>query len=218
MGRQSLLIMLGKKLLLLPAVSVLLASCDGSGIKIGPGSAMVMGAQCGDIVFSIQNNNTKEMVGTMKFLPLEENKISIVFSFNNSLDEAFVFTYSSKIFSIARHWDVDETTKAEDRFFNNYPYVEKSDSLHGKLSKIVFEGVTSSVTEGTSAVQRIALNGSGILTFEYNAVFDPSKHFYACEGTSYISSGFSLLNKDGTKVGEGCHEWYYVSNKDLFEF
>jgi hypothetical protein len=204
--------------LLFVSMSVLLASCNSGDVPLGPDSPMITGAQCGDIVFDIQKNSTKEMVGTMKFLPLEENKISIVFSFNNSLNEAFVFTYSSKIFSIARHWDVDETTKAEDRFFNNYPYVEKSDSLHGKLSKIVFEGVTSSVTEGTSAVQRIALNGSGILTFEYNAVFDPSKHFYACEGTSYISSGFSLLNKDGTKAGEGCHEWYYVSNKDLFEF
>lgn len=204
--------------LLFVSISVLLASCNSGDIPLGPGSPMIMGAQCGDIVFDIQKNSTKEMVGTMKFLPLEENKISIVFSFNNSLHEAFVFTYSSKIFSIARHWDVDETTKAEDRFFNNYPYVEKSDSLHGKLSKIVFEGVTSSVTEGTSAVQRIALNGSGILTFEYNAVFDPSKHFYACEGTSYISSGFSLLNKNGTKAGEGCHEWYYVSNENLFEY
>ena len=213
-----LLNMLGKKALLLAVMPILLASCDGSNVPLGPDSPMIIGAQCGDIVFDIQKNSTKEMVGTMKFLPLEENKISIVFSFNNSLDEAFVFTYSSKIFSIARHWDVDETTKAEDRFFNNYPYVEKSDSLHGKLSKIVFEGVTSSVTEGTSAVQRIALNGSGILTFEYNTVFDPSKQFYACKGTSYISSGFSLLNKDGTKVGEGCHEWYYVSNENLFEY
>ena len=214
----NLLNMLGKKALLLAVMPILLASCDGSNVPLGPDSPMIIGAQCGDIVFDIQKNSTKEMVGTMKFLPLEENKISIGFTFNDSLDEAFVFTYSSKIFSVARHWDVDETTKAEDRFFNNYPYVEKSDSLHGKLAKIVFDGVTSSVTEGTTSIQRIALNGSGILTFEYNTVFDPSKQFYACEGTSYISSGFSLLNKDGTKVGEGCHEWYYVSNENLFEY
>ena len=202
--------------LLLAVMSALLASCDGGNIPLGSDSPMVIGTQCGDIVFNIRKNSTKETVGTMNFLPLEENKISVRFNFNSSFNEVFVFTYSSKIFSVARRCEVGEV--AENKFLDNYPYVEKSDSLHWKLSKIVFEGTAKSVTEGTSAVQRIALNGSGILTFEYNAVFDPSKHFYACEGTSYISSGFSLLNKDGTKVGEGCHEWYYVSNKNLFEY
>ena len=194
--------MIRKRIALLVAISSLLASCDGGGIENGPDSPMVVAFTYGDIVFNIQNNSTKEAIGTMKFLPLEESKISISFSFNSSFNKAFVFTYSSDIFSVARRSETGEV--AESKFLYNYPYVEKSSSLHGKLSKIVFEGATKSVTEGSADIQRIALNGSGVLTFEYNAVFDPSKNFYVCEGISYMPSGFSLLGEKGKKVGEGC--------------
>ena len=207
--------MIGKKLLLPFVASVLLSSCNVSG-NSNPVSRVDAKIDF-DTVFNITKYSNKENVGTMEFLPLTENTISIRFNFKKSFDDTFTFTYTPTMFSVARLCEEDE--HPGDRLFN-YPYVEKYDSLHQKLTKIVYDGETKTVIEGVSGVKdfyRILLSGSGVLTFEYDAVFDPSKHFYACEGATSFSLYFVLTDENGEIVNEDCWTWYHFSNKDLFK-
>lgn len=204
--------------LLFVSISVLLASCNSGDIPFGPDSPMVIGISSGDVSFNITENSTNETVGTMKFLPLTEQTISIRFDFIRDFRDSFVFTYESDLFCIARRCEENESIELDKKLIGIYPYVETKRSLHGKLSKITFEGGVKSITEGRADIERIAINGSGKLTFEYEgAAFDPSKHFYVCEGLSFIPGGFSLRNDGGGKVGANCHEWYYFSDSDVLK-
>ena len=200
--------------LLFVAMSSLLASCHSGDRPIGP-SPMVTGISSGDVSFNITKDKKNENIGTMKFLPLTEQTISIRFDFVRDFHDSFVFTYESDMFCVARAGEEKDSIGQDKKLIGNYPYVETKRSLHFKLSKITFEGGVRSVTEGRSDTERIAINGSGKLTFEYNAAFDPSKHFYACEGLSFMPGGFSLRDDDGEKVDAKCHAWYYFSDKSV---
>lgn len=207
--------MFGKKVFLSAVASILLASCDSGGT-----SAQISRVEAKidfDNVFNITRYSNKANVGTMEFLPLAENTISIRFAFDKSFGDTFVFVYTPTMFSVARR--CGENEQPGDRLFN-YPYVEKHDSLHKKLSRVIYDGETKTIIEGVSGVKdfyRILLSGSGVLTFEYDAVFDPSKHFYACEGARAISPYFVLTDENGKTVDEDCWTWYHFSNKDLFK-
>ncbi|MCR5514620.1 MAG: hypothetical protein K6F36_04220 [Bacilli bacterium] len=202
--------------LLIVAASSLLASCNGGNAQNSANSRVDAKIDF-NTVFNITKYSNKVNVGTMEFLPLTENTISIRFAFDKSFDDTFVFTYRTTMFSVARR--CGENEQPGDRLFN-YPYVEKHDSLHKKLSKVVYEGETKTTIEGVNEVNdfyRILLNGSGNLIFEYDATFDPSKHFYACEGASFIGPYFVLTDENGKIVDEDCWTWYHFSNKDLFK-
>ena len=202
--------------LLFVAASSLLASCNGGNAQNSTNKRADVKVDF-DTVFNITRYSNKANVGTMEFLPLTENAISIRFAFDKSFDDTFVFAYTPTMFSVARL--CEEFEQPGDRLFN-YPYVEKYDSLHKKLSRVIYDGETKTIIEGISGVKdfyRILLSGSGVLTFEYDATFDPSKHFYACEGARAISPYFVLTDENEKTVDEDCWTWYHFSNKDLFK-
>ena len=202
--------------LLFVTASSLLASCNGGSAQNSTNKRADVKVDF-DTVFNITRYSNKANVGTMEFLPLTENTISIRFAFDKSFDDTFVFAYTPTMFSVARL--CEEFEQPGDRLFN-YPYVEKYDSLHKKLSRVIYDGETKTIIEGISGVKdfyRILLSGSGVLTFEYDATFDPSKHFYACEGARAISPYFVLTDENGKTVDEDCWTWYHFSNKDLFK-
>lgn len=207
--------MSSKKRLLFTLLSIILTSCHES----WTGTPVTYCMPEGGVVFSVVESGSNQIVGTMQFLPLKEKEISIRFEFDKVSDISFVFTYRSDLFEVARQQTEGESVSANESLFGHYPYVETKNSLHNKLSKIVFEGETRSVTEGKSETQRIAINGSGKLVFEYDSVaFNPSKHFYTCEGLSFMPEGFSLYNEGGKKAGEDCDVWYYISDGDVFHY
>lgn len=206
--------MLDKKGLLLILAPLLLTSCGGESVI---NRAVTYCMPEGDVVFNIVENSKSKKVGTMQFLPLKEKEISIRFDFDKTFSECFVFTYWSRLFEVARQSEPGEHHSAVESLFGSYPYVETKDSLHEKLSEIVFEGETRSVTQGKSSIQRIAINGSGTLIFKYDtAAFDPSKHFYTCEGLSFMPGDFTLCSESGKRTDEGCDVWYYISDGDIF--
>jgi len=197
--------------------SLLLMSCSGE--TITGDRAPIYHSPEGDVVFNIVKNSKSKKVGTMQFLPLKEKEISIRFDFDKTFSESFVFTYWSRLFEVARQSEPGEFPSAAESLFGSYPYVETKDSLHEKLSEIVFEGETRSVTQGKSNIQRIAINGSGTLIFKYDtAAFDPLKHFYTCEGLSFMPGDFSLHEDNGKRTDEGCDVWYYISDGDIFHY
>ncbi|MCR5693211.1 MAG: hypothetical protein K6G74_04520 [Bacilli bacterium] len=180
---------------------------------------MTIAISSGDVSFNITKDDANNKVGTMKFLPLTDKTISIRFDFVSDFRETFVFAYEYDLFSVARQCEENDSTEQYRRLLGNYPYVETKLSLHEKLSKITFEGEAKSVLEERrDMMQNIAINGSGKLTFEYEgAAFDPTNHFYACEGLSFMPKGFSLRDESGKKIGEGYNEWYYISDGDILK-
>ncbi|MBO7121140.1 MAG: hypothetical protein J6V79_01950 [Bacilli bacterium] len=202
--------------LLIVAASSLLVSCNGGNAQNSTNERVDAKIDF-NTAFNITKYSNKVNVGTMEFLPLTENTISIRFAFDKSFNDTFTFVYTPTMFSVARL--CEEFELSDDRLFI-YPYVEKYDSLHKKLSRVIYDGETKTIIEGVSGVKdfyRILLSGSGVLTFEYDATFDPSKHFYACEGARAISPYFVLTDENGKTVDEDCWTWYHFSNKDLFK-
>ena len=198
------------------AASSLLVSCNGGNAQNSTNERVDAKIDF-NTAFNITKYSNKVNVGTMEFLPLTENTISIRFAFDKSFNDTFTFVYTPTMFSVARL--CEEFEHPGDRLFI-YPYVEKYDSLHKKLSRVIYDGETKTIIEGVSGVKdfyRILLSGSGVLTFEYDATFDPSKHFYACEGARAISPYFVLTDENGKTVDEDCWTWSHFSNKDLFK-
>ena len=203
-----------KKSLLFTLSSIALMSCHEAQI----GRPVTYCIPEGNVIFNIMDDANK-MIGTMQFLPLKEKEISIHFVFDSSFGGTFVFTYRSNLFEIARQQNEDESVSATEALFGHYPYVETKYSLHSKLSRIVFDGTTKSVTEGKALEQKIALNGSGNLIFEYDtANFDTSNSFYGCDGLSFMPSGYYLAGDNGKKTDEGADVWYYISDGDIFHY
>ena len=206
----------GRKLLLLAFASAALASCNNA--SADQESPMTISISSGDVSLSIMEESANEKVGTMKFLPLTEQTISIRFDFVKDLRDGFAFTYKSDLFCIAKPCEENDSTEQSKKLLSNYPYVETKASLHEKLTRITFESDAKNVTEIISDNQIITINGSGKMTFEYDgAAFDPAKHFYACEGLSFMPEGYSLCDDGGKKVGENCAVWYYFSDSDVLK-
>lgn len=208
---QNSLNILGKKTVLLAASAIFLASCHDV-FQPSPAQVCVLSK---DVVLNIVEKKSDKEIGTMQFLPLRENTISIHFEIKQNSQENFCFRYSADLFEILyNEKDPEEQNTNESMFFGKYLYAETKESLNKKLSKVTFGEETTIVSKevSNSEMLEIAIHGTGDLVFEYNTSFDASKCWYSCEGLSFLPSNY-VFESNGRKLdgSDGTNNYYYFS-------